>query len=156
MKKNIKYTHIKKSEHSSGTLNTLEWSPTWDTNSCGTPSPQIIQNSIRIRSRSINLPSYSTPGEENTIKKPNIILPGQGKAWHQAKINKFLKRIESEGVKHGLKLNKNKCEVMHNARTANVHFADGTRVPRKDEVKNLGISKTRISESTRKKRIKDV
>ena len=54
------------------------------------------------------------------------------------KINQMLEAIEVEGEKCGLKLNKKKCEVMYTAEDANVHFKDGTRVPRKTEVKYLG------------------
>ena len=55
-----------------------------------------------------------------------------------AAMNRLLAAIETEGKKYGMKLNKSKCEVMHNANNANVHFQDGTPVPRKDEVKYLG------------------
>ena len=53
-------------------------------------------------------------------------------------INLLLHSIETECFKYGLKLNKDKCEVMYNTRTANVHSKDGTPVPRKDSVTYLG------------------
>ena len=53
-------------------------------------------------------------------------------------LNKLLAEIETEGVKYGLKLNKGKCEVLANVPQANVHFQDGTPVPRKQEVRYLG------------------
>ena len=53
-------------------------------------------------------------------------------------INKTLAKIESEGAKVGLKLNRGKCEVMYTGRSADVHFADGTKVTRKTEVRYLG------------------
>ena len=52
-------------------------------------------------------------------------------------INKRLAAIEKHGRRYGLKLNKDKCEVMTNA-TADVHFADGTKVTKREEVKYLG------------------
>ena len=50
----------------------------------------------------------------------------------------MLAAIEEGGHKNGLKLNKTKCEVMYTMKDANIHFKDGTRVPRKNEVKYLG------------------
>ncbi len=50
----------------------------------------------------------------------------------------MLAAIKTEGEKCGLKLNKTKCEVMYTTEDADVHFKDGTRVPRKEEVKYLG------------------
>ena len=55
-------------------------------------------------------------------------------------INFLLASIEREGVKYGLRLNENKCEVIYNSNKANVHFRDGTTVPRKDGVKYLGCN----------------
>ena len=46
-----------------------------------------------------------------------------------AAMNRLLAAIETEGNKYGMKLNKTKCEVMHNAHTANVNFRDGTPAP---------------------------
>jgi hypothetical protein len=46
-------------------------------------------------------------------------------------LNKLLASIEEEANKYGLTLNKTKCEVMYNSTKANVHFRDGTEVPRK-------------------------
>ena len=64
-------------------------------------------------------------------------------------LNKLLADIEREGAKYGMRLNKGKCEVMHNSNVANVHFADGTPVPRKDEVRYLGCHLNQTSDSTR-------
>ena len=67
---------------------------------------------------------------------------------HRA-MNKFLKHVEEEGAKYGLKLNKKKCELLTNAnRTCNVHFADGTPVPRKNEVTYLGCQLNQYSNTT--------
>ena len=43
-----------------------------------------------------------------------------------------------EGAKYGLKLNKNKCEVLTTSVNADIKFADGTKVKRKPEVTYLG------------------
>ena len=53
-------------------------------------------------------------------------------------MNLFLKDIELEGAKYGLKLNKNKCEVLTTGVSADIKFADGTKVKRKPEVTYLG------------------
>ena len=53
-------------------------------------------------------------------------------------MNEFLAEIEKVGELYGLKLNKQKCEVMYSMLNANVHFSDGTKVQHKDEVKYLG------------------
>ena len=54
------------------------------------------------------------------------------------KLNEFIREIEVLGEKYGLRLNKGKCEVLHNAQTANIHFANGQIIQRKSEVKYLG------------------
>ena len=41
-------------------------------------------------------------------------------------MNILLAAIEVDGQSNGLRLNKTKCEVMHNAFRANIHFKDGT------------------------------
>ena len=51
---------------------------------------------------------------------------------------KLLAAIEEEETKYGLKLNKAKCEAVLTSHTANVHFANGEPVKRKEEVKYLG------------------
>jgi hypothetical protein len=53
-------------------------------------------------------------------------------------MNKLLASIEKEGARYGLKLNRNKCEVILTGGNADIHFSDGTRVTQKDEVKYLG------------------
>jgi hypothetical protein len=53
-------------------------------------------------------------------------------------MNKLLASIEREGAKYGMKLNKSKCELVKTNKNPNVHFANGQRVPPKDEVKYLG------------------
>ena len=53
-------------------------------------------------------------------------------------INRTLANIEREGAKYGLKLNRQKCEVLHTGDSADVHFIDGVRIQRKTEVKYLG------------------
>ena len=55
-------------------------------------------------------------------------------------MNKMLAEIEMTGRIYGLKLNKNKCEVMKKNTEANVHFGDGTKVPSKEEVVYLGCT----------------
>ena len=46
-------------------------------------------------------------------------------------MNKFIKEIDLVGAKYGLKLNKDKCEVMYTMNNANVHFEDGTQITAK-------------------------
>jgi hypothetical protein len=53
-------------------------------------------------------------------------------------MNMLLAGIEEEGARFGLKLNKEKCEVLDTGHVANIHFADGIKVKQKDEVKYLG------------------
>ena len=54
--------------------------------------------------------------------------------------SKLLGAIEKEGNKYGLKLNKNICEYLFFGSAGQIYFADGTPVPRKREVKNLGCT----------------
>ena len=42
-------------------------------------------------------------------------------------MNKLLERIKVIGEQYGLKLNKNRCEVMYTMEEANVQFKDGTK-----------------------------
>ena len=53
-------------------------------------------------------------------------------------INDTLAKIEREGAKIGLKLNRLKCELLHTGERADVHFSDGVKVKRKTEVRYLG------------------
>jgi hypothetical protein len=53
-------------------------------------------------------------------------------------MNKFLKSIETEGHRYGLRLNKEKCELLNLGKAGNIHFKDGVKVPTKTEVKYLG------------------
>ena len=39
-----------------------------------------------------------------------------------AQLNKFVAAIEIEGLKYGMKLNKNKCELITTHTNANIHF----------------------------------
>ena len=43
-------------------------------------------------------------------------------------------------MKYGLKLNKTKCETVYTGTPSNIHFRDGTPVPRTQEAKYLGCS----------------
>ena len=60
----------------------------------------------------------------------------------------FLKDIEQEGAKYGLKLNQNKCEVLTTSVNAYIKSADGTKVKRKPEVTYLGCHINRYSNVT--------
>ena len=53
-------------------------------------------------------------------------------------MNMFRKSIEEEGRKYGLKLNKTKCETVYTGTPSNIHFGDGTLVPRTQEAKYSG------------------
>ena len=53
-------------------------------------------------------------------------------------MNQFLKDIEEEGEKYGLKLNKGRCELLTTSLNADIKFKDGIKVPRKPEVTYLG------------------
>ena len=55
-----------------------------------------------------------------------------------AAVNRHLKAIEEMGAAYGLKLNKTKCELIQFGNRANVHFADGTPVPKANTAKYLG------------------
>ena len=54
-------------------------------------------------------------------------------------INRRIALIEKHGERYGLKLNKDKCEVLTNA-TAQVRFADGQLVAHRHKVKYLGCT----------------
>ena len=64
-------------------------------------------------------------------------------------MNRLLAAIEKEGAKYGMKLNKGKCELMHTDGHPNVHFADGQKVPAKEEVKYLGCHLNRHCDTTK-------
>jgi hypothetical protein len=54
-------------------------------------------------------------------------------------INKMLSAIEQEGSKYGMRLNKDKCEYISIGQPGGtVRFADGSKVPVREEVKYLG------------------
>ena len=53
-------------------------------------------------------------------------------------MNKLLASIEVQGAKYGMKLNRSKCEVFHNANVAYVHFMGGSTVKKVDEATYLG------------------
>ena len=57
-----------------------------------------------------------------------------------AAMNRLLKEIETEGLKYGMKLNKDKCEVVAFGKAPNIRFADGAKVNVKHEVKYLGCT----------------
>ena len=58
----------------------------------------------------------------------------------EAALTRLLAAIEKEGLKYGLRLNKRKCEYLHFGPAGQVTFADGTPVPKKEEVKYLGCN----------------
>ena len=53
-------------------------------------------------------------------------------------MNKFLKAIEEEGLKYGMKLNKGKCELITTHSTADVHFPSGQQVSKVKKATYLG------------------
>ena len=55
-------------------------------------------------------------------------------------MNKFLKSIEDEGSKYGLKLNKTKCEALYTGAQSNIRFADGTPIKTKESATYLGCN----------------
>ena len=54
-----------------------------------------------------------------------------------ASMNLFLKSIENEGNKYGLKLNKSKCELLTTSLNADIKFGDGSQEKKKPEVTML-------------------
>ena len=64
-------------------------------------------------------------------------------------MNKRLARIEKHGQRYGLKLNYGKCELITNVTNANVRFADGTMVEKKQEARYLGCYVNQNSDLTR-------
>ena len=46
-------------------------------------------------------------------------------------INKLLAKIEKEGKRYGMKLNRGKCEVVHTGTSANVRFSDREQVQKR-------------------------
>ena len=55
-------------------------------------------------------------------------------------INQFVREIEETGIKYGLKLNRNKCEVLTTEKNPNIHFNQGEKIKITDTVKYVGIS----------------
>ena len=53
-------------------------------------------------------------------------------------INAFLKAIEEEGIKYGMKLNKNKCELITTHPNADVKYQDGTQNKKTNKTTYLG------------------
>ena len=53
-------------------------------------------------------------------------------------INEFVKLIEIEGKKYGMKLNKGKCELITTHTNADVHFEDATRIAKTAKATYLG------------------
>lgn len=53
-------------------------------------------------------------------------------------LNEFVKAIEIEGLRYGMKLNKAKCEVISTHTNANVHFQDGTIIKHVRQATYLG------------------
>jgi len=53
-------------------------------------------------------------------------------------MNLFVEHIEREGLKYGMKLNKNKCELITTHETANIKFADGTKIRKTKKATYLG------------------
>ena len=70
-------------------------------------------------------------------------------------MNKFIKAIEEDSNRLGIKLNKEKCMLLTPNKTANVHYPDGTKVKTQDEVLYLGsyINKKNAPEPELRKRI---
>ena len=83
-----------------------------------------------------NLAKYRIPGadfDEVMYADDTICISEDTKT-----MNQFIQRIETVGAEYGLKLNKNKCELLTTELNPNIHFADNTKVKRSDEVKYLG------------------
>ena len=53
-------------------------------------------------------------------------------------INEFVKHIEIEGKKYGMKLNKGKCELITTHTNPEVHFEDATRIAKTAKATYLG------------------
>ena len=53
-------------------------------------------------------------------------------------LGKLVRKIEKEGDKYGLKLNKTKCELVNLNRKQRIRFQDGTLIPLTKESKYLG------------------
>ena len=53
-------------------------------------------------------------------------------------INKMLAAIEIEGNTNGMLLNKGKCEALIFNKPSNVHFRDGTILPKTEKAQYLG------------------
>ena len=59
-------------------------------------------------------------------------------ATNTRQMNKFIETIEELGLEYGLKLNYKKCELVTTETNPNVHFKNGTKVQKKNEVTYLG------------------
>ena len=62
--------------------------------------------------------------------------------------------IEIVDSSYGMKLNKVKCEFLDLGTNANIHFRDGTTIPRKSEVKYLGCqlnNKSNVAQELRQR-----
>ena len=69
-------------------------------------------------------------------------------------MNLFIRQNEIKGREYGLNLNKKKCELLTTEINPNIHFEDNIKVPRKDEVKYLGIQLNQ--EGDRKKKLSKI
>ena len=76
----------------------------------------------------VNLEQNRIPGaefDEVTYADDTIVF-----STNTQTINRFIKEIEEEGFRYGLKLNRNKCELIATRQNANVHFKDNIKVPK--------------------------
>ena len=84
----------------------------------------------------LNLIKYRIPGanfDEVMYADDTICISEDTKT-----MNQFIQKIESIGAEYGLTSNKNKCELLTSEKDPNIHFADKTKITKKDEVKYLG------------------
>ena len=112
-------------------------------------------------------------GVNRTDKQRFVATMSNVKAWTRTQENwvisvapdvlekaspKLLHRIEEEGEKYGLKLNKDKCETITVRGTADIKFKSGEQVKETDESKYLGcyLNKTVDVRRELNKRMSDV
>ncbi len=69
-------------------------------------------------------------------------------------MSNFIKTIEEEGIKYGMKLNKTKCELITNNNNSRIHFPDNTPVKRQTAATYLGceVGRTNTTRQENSKR----
>ena len=64
-------------------------------------------------------------------------------------MNKYINKIEEVGLEYGMKLNKGKCELLTTEKNPNIHFKDGVKIKKMNEVKYLGCQLNQTGDASK-------